>query len=422
MAQPRKLLIIYPHWPPGNLAGVHRARLIANFLPQQGWMPFVLTVDSRYYEEKPDHDLCQTVAPHVQVRYVQARRVPRIRLFGDIALRAMPFLYREALQWIADEKFDFLWIPIPSFYTALLGRRLHRKTGIPYGIDYIDPWVNGFAGQDKPFSRAWLSNMAARILEPRAIKKAALITGVAQAYYKPAVERNFPKKQPVQAGMPYGFDPADHQIRLPGLRTPWADAGTRALVYAGAFLPKSHRFVQLLFATIADMKKTARWPQDMQLFFIGTGHYLGHTITAYAQDYGISDLVTEIPERYPFLHILNFLSNAWGILIIGSTEQHYTASKTFQALLSGRPVFSVFHHQSSAVQIMEQCSADAFTVRYNPQMSQVQLQDAIQEQFSAFIAQNPDLWHPELNALNQYAAQESARILAEKMEEALQTV
>ena len=47
----KNMLIIYPHWPPSNLAGVHRARLISNFLPDFGWHPIVLTVKEIYYEE-----------------------------------------------------------------------------------------------------------------------------------------------------------------------------------------------------------------------------------------------------------------------------------------------------------------------------------------------------------------------------------
>ena len=46
----RKVLILYPHFPPSNLAGVHRPRLFAQHLPDFGWEPVVLTVDEKYYE------------------------------------------------------------------------------------------------------------------------------------------------------------------------------------------------------------------------------------------------------------------------------------------------------------------------------------------------------------------------------------
>ena len=50
----KTILIIYPHFPPSNLAGVHRPRLFAQHLPFFGWTPVVLTVHENYFEEMPD--------------------------------------------------------------------------------------------------------------------------------------------------------------------------------------------------------------------------------------------------------------------------------------------------------------------------------------------------------------------------------
>ena len=48
---PKKVLIIATHFPPSNLAGIHRSRLFAQHLPSFGWTPIILTVDEKYYEE-----------------------------------------------------------------------------------------------------------------------------------------------------------------------------------------------------------------------------------------------------------------------------------------------------------------------------------------------------------------------------------
>ena len=53
----RKILIISPHFPPSNLAAVHRSRLFAHHLPAFGWEPIILTVHEKFYEEKLDHNL-----------------------------------------------------------------------------------------------------------------------------------------------------------------------------------------------------------------------------------------------------------------------------------------------------------------------------------------------------------------------------
>ena len=67
--------------------------------------------------------------------------------------------------------FDFIWIPIPSWYTSLLGRVAQRKFGIPFGIDYIDPWVYQLTEYEKTFSRQWWTRQVALRLEPKAIRK-----------------------------------------------------------------------------------------------------------------------------------------------------------------------------------------------------------------------------------------------------------
>ena len=145
----KKILIIYPHFPPSNLAGVHRARLFAQHLPTFGWEQVILTVHEAFYEEELDWNLHQLLTP--------ALRIEKVNAFYQ--------LYNKAKQLIEAEAFDFLYIPIPSFYCALLGRMLHRSTKIKYGIDYIDPWVHIFPGSNQLFSRHWFTTKLAKLLE-----------------------------------------------------------------------------------------------------------------------------------------------------------------------------------------------------------------------------------------------------------------
>ncbi len=54
----------------------------------------------------------------------------------------------------------------------------------------------------------------------------------------------------------------------------------------------------------------------------------------------------------PFLNALTLLANANGVLMIGSDEPHYTASKIYPGLMSGTPFLSLFHDQSSSQKIL----------------------------------------------------------------------
>lgn len=411
----KTVLIIYPHWVPANLAGVQRPRLIGNYLKEFGWQPLLLTVESQYYEEPLDLLMQKTVSDDIEVIYTKAYNVIKPRIIGDIGLRAFPFLKKRALQLCRERKIDFIWIPIPSFYTAIIGRQLHDKTGIPYGIDYIDPWVRDITNQND--LRARLSQFAARTLEPYAVKKAALITGVSTPYYQPVIDRNF-KIEPVHAGMPYGFDPNDHTIELNDVKLPWDGLpNCKPWIYAGAFLPNSHLFVESFFETIAALKKEGKWDDSIQLFFVGTGYYPAKRITAYAEDYGLSEIVTEHRERFPFLHILNFLSKADKVMLFGSTEKHYTASKTFQCLLSKRPLFSMLHAESSAVEVIKTAHADSFLLPYHDGDSKNTLVNHLKP--IILNLQKVVDWHPNLDSLDNYTSRKSAQVLAEAMDKVI---
>src|SRR4051794_31920993 len=124
----KKIIIVSPHFPPSNLAGVHRARLFAQHLPTYGWKPIIVTVHPKYYEEKLDWDLYKLLPLNLQVETVNAVPVKPIRTVGDIGIRGFYFMYRRIIELIKRERIDFLYIPIPSNFAALLGRLIYNKT------------------------------------------------------------------------------------------------------------------------------------------------------------------------------------------------------------------------------------------------------------------------------------------------------
>ena len=128
---PKKVLIIATHFPPSNLAGIHRSRLFAQHLPSFGWEPIILTVDEKYYEEDLDWNIVKLLPAHLRVEKAKAFNVTKPRTIGDICLRSFFQMYSKAVDLIRKEKIDFLFVTIPSFYMALLGRLVHMKTGIP---------------------------------------------------------------------------------------------------------------------------------------------------------------------------------------------------------------------------------------------------------------------------------------------------
>lgn len=358
----KKILIITPHYPPSNLAAVHRSRLFARHLPKLGWEPIILVVDERDYEESLDWNLHALLPVNQRIEKVRAFSVTKPRLIGDIGLRSFFQLRNRALELVQSDSIDFVYIPIPSYYPSLIGPYLHRKTGVKYGIDYIDPWVHRFPGSDKVFSRHWFSMHIAKFLEPKAVKHASLITGVAEGYYQGVIDRNpYLRESCVFAAMPYGGEVSDHsglnQLQL----EPYLFKKNEKFqfVYAGAMLPHAYGPLESIFKAIAENSKEFN---NVEFHFIGTGYAsndeLSFNIKPLAERYRLWEkVVFEYPKRIPYLDVLVHLSLADAVFILGSTEPHYTPSKTYQGVLSKKPIFAVLHEKSTAAEVIDSTGA-----------------------------------------------------------------
>lgn len=341
---------------------MHRSRLFAQHLPAFGWEPIILTVHEDYYEEELDWNLHKLLPTKQLIEKVKAFKVTKPRLVGDIGLRAFYQLRKRALEIVKQEQIDFVYIPIPSFYVSLVGPYLHKRTGVKYGIDYIDPWVHVFPGSDKLFSRHWFSTRLAKWLEPKAVKQASLITGVAEGYYKAVIERNPSLKSSCLFGaMPYGGEALDHE-RMEELQLQpylFPKNNKQQFLYAGAMLPKAYQPLEEIFRAIATDKDKFK---ETEFHFVGTGKSPndanGFNIKPLAEKYGLwQTIVFEYPKRIPYLDVLVHLAVVDAVFILGSTEPHYTPSKTYQGVLSGKPILAVLHSESTAVKVLQESNA-----------------------------------------------------------------
>jgi hypothetical protein len=420
----KKILIISPHYPPSNLAAVHRTRLFAQHLPGFGWEPIILTVDERDYEESLDWNLQTLLTQDQRIEKVRAYPVTKPRLIGDIGLRAFFQLRKRALELVKAGTIDFVYIPIPSFYVALIGPYLHRKTGVKYGIDYIDPWVHRFPGSDKLFSRHWFSMQFSKFLEPKAVKNASLITGVSEGYYQGVIDRNpHLRESTIFAAMPYGGESMDHDSLNSLCIKPYLCNKNQKfqLVYAGAMLPNAYGPLEAVFRAISSNKAQFL---DVEFHFIGTGYLSidpnSYNIKPMAEKYGLwESIVFEYPKRIPYLDVLVHLGIADAVFILGSTEPHYTPSKTYQGVLSKKPILAVLHEKSTAAKVLGETDAGQ-TLCFNGELGLSTIEYEFIESFSEFrrfaLEFNPS--QVNLPLFEEY----SAKSVTKKLTEALDSV
>lgn len=422
----RRVAIVSGHFAPSNLVGAHRARLWSRYLPEFGWEPVVVTGDPSEYEEKPDPDLERLVAPGLEVVHAPTWSTRRLRLAGDIGVRSFWGCYRALAGMARAGRLDFVMVTIPSNFLGPVGRLVHLKTGVPFGIDYQDPWVNVWPGVEVPFSRAWASHNLAKLLEPWAVKGASLITGMAPGYVAGMLDRNPDvARNAVLAYMPMGSAPEDYQLvrtlgRRPFLFDP--DDGRFHMIYAGALLPAGMAVLDAFLAGLSSLRQTKpESAKRLVVHFVGTGSSPddpnGHRVLPRARAISVESMVVEHPHRIGYVDTLNHLVHSSAVLVLGSTEPHYTPSKVFQAILSQRPVFAMLHRDSTAVGMIRSAKAgDVLTLT----QSELPPPDAVAASLVRLVDRpSVEAVSADSGAFAAFSARESTRRLAEALDLAM---
>jgi hypothetical protein len=424
----KTVVIVAPHFLPGFLPSVHRSRLWAYHLQEFGWKPVILATDPQYYECQVLPEMLDLLPPGLEVIRTRALPVKPLRLVGDIGTRSLYWYWRALAGLARSRKVDFLLFTIPACVPALLGPCVYRRFGIPYGIDYIDPWVPETPQHYRVFSKPWLADRVSEILEPLAVRDARLICGINKAYFESVLRRN-PRlaSRAVTAGMPYGgsdrdYEALDRKPRKLFLFDP--GDGLTHIVYAGALLPKAFEVLDRLLAGIAMMRATNPGQASrLRLHFVGTGVNegdpgRGHTVKPYIEKYGLADLVSELPSRIGYLDVLNHLRHATAILAIGSTEPHYAPSKIYQAFMSKRPLLALLHEKSTAVATVRASRAGQVITFNESALPAAADMAAALERFLEWAA-GFDCNTVDGSVFESVSARETTRVLADAMDRAL---
>lgn len=353
----RRVLIVSPFFPPSNLAGVHRARHLAKFLPAFGWTVTVLSVHPDDYEQALDYDLATLVPRSARMRYVRAAPAWLTRLLGigDISLRAWSSLSR-ALRDEVARGVDVVLVTISPNFPAIMAARVARSTGVPLVLDYQDPWVRDVRANVPWWSKSRAAQCIARLMEPRALRWASQITSVSEGTNE-LIRKRYPTlPRKIFSVMPIGVDPDDFDHIGNESREP-KEEQTITLRYVGTIWPSVMETLDAFFASLALLKlRSPLLYARLRIDFIGTTYGPAGSerpqVLELAKRHGIEASVREWPARVPYLGALAAMKSATVILAFGSHEAHYTASKAFLCLLAGPPVLAFFHEHSSVCDIV----------------------------------------------------------------------
>jgi glycosyltransferase involved in cell wall biosynthesis len=379
----RRVLLISPHFPPDTSAGSHRVRLLAPYLPEFGWEPTVVTVASAGYEGRLDLDLAQLVPQTLRVLRSPAWSARLTRRFGvgDLGLRAVIGLRHLCATVLDRERFDALFITIYPTYPALLGPWLKRRYRLPFVLDYQDPWVGswglevGGGPTGKPDMKSRLSRALAGLMEPRVVRAADALTAVSARTFEDVLMRVRDARPRVCEAIPIGFDARDlDAVRRHARPNACFDErdGLVHVCYVGTLLPKGRDVLRAVLSAVARLRdEKPHIYRKLRLHFLGTSNERHPGAVArvlpVARDFGVADVINEHPTRLDYLDALNVHVRAHALILLGSAEPHYTPSKVFPALLSGRPVVAIYHSESSVLEVLARAGNRAHTITFNEQ-------------------------------------------------------
>src|SRR5581483_5647318 len=187
--EPKRLLIVSPHFPPINAPDMQRARMSLSHYRAAGWEPIVLTVDEREQEGVREPELLQSIPADIEVNRAGALPLRWTRRLGltNLGLRAWLHLFFAGSRLIRRQKIDLVFFSNTQFVTFLLGRFWRCRFGVPYVIDVQDPWRTNY--YERPNSRrpagVWkyqAARVMAWLLEGRSFRRAAGVISVSPQY------------------------------------------------------------------------------------------------------------------------------------------------------------------------------------------------------------------------------------------------
>lgn len=370
----KRLLIISPYFPPANTADLQRIRMSLPYFKDLGWEAEVVTVDEKYYDVQKDPLLLQAIPLDVKIHRVKALSKKWSSKFGlgSLALRSMWFYRKEVNRILKREQFDLIYFSTTEFPICILGAYWKKKFVIPYIIDMQDPWHTEYY-QDKPKNerpkKYWFSYRMHKYLEPIAMKNVGGLISVSKNYLDTLQERYSRLKKIPQAVITFGafekdFIIAEENDSKLDLAFKRKD-GQVNLVYIGR---GGHDMKPALTTLFSAFKKgLIDQPQlfgNIHIHFIGTSYAANgkgiSTISPVADEFELSKYVTEHTDRIGFYQSLKNLQKADGLIIIGSNQVAYTASKLYPYILAKKPLLAILHRDSSATQIIKDCKAAHF--------------------------------------------------------------
>jgi len=340
----KKVFMIAYHFPPeGGGSGVLRTLKFTKYLPRQGWIPHILTLKQSFYIDK-DNGLLSDVPPEAVVHRTFALDSSRdlaiggryLSLFSvpDRFVSWLPFGVFGGMRVIRNTGIDVLYSTSPPATAHLIGGALKRLTGLPWVVDFRDPWIE----EDFFPIRGTLRYRVESFLERLVVHRADRLVFTTPYLRKDFLSR-YPNLSPDKTAVIYnGYDEADFQ-HLNGQ----VQNDRFEIIHAGLVTPEFRSPFPLLNAIATLVAEGSLQPEKIRITFLGGGPYLvSKRFTDTIKDLRLNGAV-EVADRVSHHQALQRLRKAAVLLLLQASDdtRFLIPAKAFEYLRIGRPILAL---------------------------------------------------------------------------------
>ena len=358
-ARQRRVLIVSSSFTPAMPASVHRARHLGWCLQAAGWEVEVLTPSVEF--QRPDwldEQSANFFPTHIPCHEVPPPARSYLEKFGakSMAWRALLPMYRRGSELLATGRFDLVYITTTVFNFFCLGRRWRQQFGVPYVLDFHDPWYrpNQKITSTNHRFKARLGNQLSRYMESYAIRRANGLVAVSPDYLD-ELNRRYPAAQVFHDGhcaaIPFGVLPLDFELVRESPALGGGDDKFCEIAYVGVgaeIMAKSFRRIADGMARLR--QREPELVSRLRFRFSGTDGRWSEgqpkILLEQAEAAGIGDLVEENPRIIAYREATRRAVAADGLLVLGVDDPAYMPSKLFLYALTGKPLLACMHARS----------------------------------------------------------------------------
>ena len=393
-ASARRIMIVSPHFPPTNAADMHRVRLTLPFYRELGWQSEILAVEPEQVAAPQDPWLFEMLPSDVPVHRVRGLGLEwsRIPGLGTLDFRALLALRRGGDHILAHQRFDLIYFSTTAFPVHILGPHWARTWGVPFVMDYQDPWITSYYQQHRdvvpPGGRLKYAvvNRLGRWAEPYVLRRCAGITSVSEEYTQQLLDRYaFAAKIP---SLVVPFPGAERDLReaaKSGVEQSYFDPcdGNTHWVCVGVSGRIMYRTLRAIFRALQiHGEQQPEFLDKLKIHFIGTSYAPPGTampvVAPIAREYGLDQVVSEWTDRIPYSQAIRCLQDAHALIVPGTDDAGYLPSKLLPYLLARKPLLAVLHHRSPGVELLRQLGG-AIAIAFSERDSETSLAERVRD-------------------------------------------